>query len=276
MRSGGQAGGRRRQPEQDALPRRRQPRSAAAAECRAPVHLGTARRRQTPRSAELAERVDRSLRNAEELLDGLLDISRLDAGALRPELRTSSRSTKCCAASSNSSPRWPKPADLVAASCADRAGRRKRPPHAASHPAEFRVERAALHPSRRRADRHARRSGAAVRIEVWDSGPGIAPQHLDTIFREFARLDHDSPWGERGLGLGLSICERIARMLGHPLTVRSRVGRGSMFAVSLPRAHADSINAAAPSPRRSPTTSPACTCSASTTTTTSSTACAPC
>src|SRR5690606_5263635 len=94
----------------------------------------------------------------------------------------------------------------------------------------------------------ARRSGAAVRNEVWDPGPGIAPQHLDTIFREFARLDHDSPWGERGLGLGLSICERIARMLGHPLSVRSRVGRGSVFALSLPRARADSINAAAPTP----------------------------
>ena len=56
----------------------------------------------------------------------------------------------------------------------------------------------------------ARRVGAEVRIEVWDSGPGIAEEQRSRIFGEFQRLDRPSPWGEKGLGLGLSICDRIA------------------------------------------------------------------
>ncbi len=196
--------------------------------------------------AELAERVDRSLRSAEELLDGLLDISRLDAGALRPELRRFALDEVLRGIVEQFTPLAEArglslrlvPTQLVVES--DRRMLRRILQNFVSNALRYTHRGGVLI--------GARRSGAAVRIEVWDSGPGIAPQHLDTIFREFARLDHDSPWGERGLGLGLSICERIARMLGHPLTVRSRVGRGSMFALSLPRAHADSINAAPPSP----------------------------
>src|SRR3546814_15095062 len=64
---------------------------------------------------------------------------------------------------------------------------------------------------------------------VWDTGPGIPPHHLQQIFEEFARLDQTSPWGERGLGLGLSICQRISRVLDAPIRVRSQVGHGSVF-----------------------------------------------
>src|SRR5581483_9683507 len=98
----------------------------------------------------------------------------------------------------------------------------------------------------------ARRRGDAVAIEVWDTGPGIAPQHLKAIFDEFQRLDHPSPWGEKGLGLGLAICERIARMLGHRLSVRSRPGRGSVFSIEVPRAAA----AVAPAPVRTRSAAP--------------------
>ena len=65
-----------------------------------------------------------------------------------------------------------------------------------------------------------RRRGGTVSIEVWDTGPGIAHEHLRMIFDEFRRLEQPSPWGEKGLGLGLAICERIARMLDHELERR--------------------------------------------------------
>jgi CheY-like chemotaxis protein len=77
------------------------------------------------------------------------------------------------------------------------------------------------------------RQGRCV-VQVWDTGPGIAEQHRKIIFSEFRGLDRASPWGEKGLGLGLSICDRIARLLGIELTLQSRVGQGSVFAASLP------------------------------------------
>ena len=74
----------------------------------------------------------------------------------------------------------------------------------------------------------ARRRGGRADIEVWDSGPGIPEHHLQQIFEEFQRFEQPSPWGERGLGLGLSICQRVSRVLDHPLGVRSWPGRGSV------------------------------------------------
>jgi CheY-like chemotaxis protein len=58
------------------------------------------------------------------------------------------------------------------------------------------------------------------------------------VFEEFQRLDAQSPWGERGLGLGLSICQRSAALLGHHLQLRSRPGRGSLFELEALRAAA--------------------------------------
>ncbi|MEO6687907.1 MAG: PAS domain-containing hybrid sensor histidine kinase/response regulator [Dokdonella sp.] len=81
-----------------------------------------------------------------------------------------------------------------------------------------------------------RRAGTSLRIEVWDSGPGIPQDQQRRVFEEFRRGTHVSPWGEKGLGLGLAICERMARLLGHRISVRSRPGRGSVFAVELARA----------------------------------------
>jgi Na+/proline symporter/signal transduction histidine kinase/ActR/RegA family two-component response regulator len=80
-----------------------------------------------------------------------------------------------------------------------------------------------------------------LRIEVRDSGPGIAPEQQPRIFDEFRRGSQVSPWGEKGLGLGLSICERMARLLGHRLSVRSQLGHGCVFAVDLPRAQIPAV-----------------------------------
>jgi signal transduction histidine kinase len=73
-----------------------------------------------------------------------------------------------------------------------------------------------------------RRSKAGCRIEVHDSGIGIAPQNMSKIFEAFARLDSSAP---EGLGLGLFIVRHAAVSLGHSVDVRSSEGRGSCFAV---------------------------------------------
>ena len=184
----------------------------------------------------LAERVDASLRAAEDLLDGLLDISRLDAGVLRPE-----------------------PSDFDAAELLRELAAQYAPSAAGRHlqlrvrvPAtplsvrsDRRLLRRALQNFLANALRYTRDGGVllaargragAVELQVWDTGPGIPAHHLEQIFDEFQRFEQPGVGGgERGLGLGLSICQRIARTLDHPLSVRSRVGVGSVFAITVPR-----------------------------------------
>lgn len=74
-----------------------------------------------------------------------------------------------------------------------------------------------------------------VHLQVWDTGPGIDPAMLDDIFREFHRAGVTGDRQDRGLGLGLAIVDRIARLLDHPVRVASRVGRGTVFSVTVPR-----------------------------------------
>jgi len=87
----------------------------------------------------------------------------------------------------------------------------------------------------------------SLRIEVWDTGLGIAEDKQREIFEEFHRLEPQDAGGERGLGLGLAIVERIAQRLGHPLSLRSRPGRGSVFSITVPLGQAARI---APAPPR--------------------------
>jgi signal transduction histidine kinase/CheY-like chemotaxis protein len=79
-----------------------------------------------------------------------------------------------------------------------------------------------------------RRRGAELRVEVWDTGCGIPRERIDEIFVEFQQLGNPQRDRTQGLGLGLAIVRRLARLLGHRLDVRSTPGRGSCFAISLP------------------------------------------
>lgn len=83
----------------------------------------------------------------------------------------------------------------------------------------------------------ARKRGPTLRLEVWDTGPGIPDEAQDLIFREFQRLNARASASE-GMGLGLAIVERACGLLGHPLELHSRVGRGSVFRVTVPLAQA--------------------------------------
>jgi PAS domain S-box-containing protein len=82
-----------------------------------------------------------------------------------------------------------------------------------------------------------RRCGDQLRIEVWDTGPGIGKDNQEEIFEEFRQLDNSSRDQTRGVGLGLSIVARLARRLGHEIGLRSWPERGSVFSVTVPLAH---------------------------------------
>ena len=195
----------------------------------------------------LAERVDASLRAAEELLDGLLDVSRLDAGGLRPAVTDFDAAVLV--------------RELAAQYTPIAAGRGLRlrvhaPP--AWVRSDRRLLRRVLQNFMANALRYTRSGrivlalrlrGEQVELQVWDTGPGIPEHHMQQIFNEFHRYQQPFDWGEQGLGLGLSICQRISRLLGHALDARSQPGRGSMFSITLPRVAAPAV---ATAPRAAP------------------------
>jgi signal transduction histidine kinase/CheY-like chemotaxis protein len=83
-----------------------------------------------------------------------------------------------------------------------------------------------------------RRRGDLVEIQVLDTGPGIPADQQAMVFEEFVQLQNPARDRTQGLGLGLAIVRRTTELLGHPLRLVSRPGRGSMFSVTVPKAGA--------------------------------------
>ncbi|WP_439537964.1 ATP-binding response regulator [Methyloversatilis sp.] len=91
-----------------------------------------------------------------------------------------------------------------------------------------------------------------LRFEVWDTGMGIAPDDQARIFEEFVQLANAERDRRKGLGLGLSIVQRLAALLGHPVSLSSRPGRGTVFRVDVPMGRAPVVRVAAARVERSP------------------------
>lgn len=91
-----------------------------------------------------------------------------------------------------------------------------------------------------------RDGGRKLQIDVWDTGIGISPQDQAQVFKEFYQVGNVARSRDLGMGLGLSIVQRTAALLGHPVALRSRVGRGTRVSLTLPTAAPD-----AQSPRES-------------------------
>lgn len=93
-----------------------------------------------------------------------------------------------------------------------------------------------------------RRTAAGIRIDVYDTGVGIPTDKQTIVFQEFKRLDARPSFKGTSLGLGLAIVEKIGRVLEHPITLHSSVGKGSRFSITLPYAQTHSL-VATPSPK---------------------------
>jgi signal transduction histidine kinase len=196
---------------------------------------------------ELVGNVDASLEAVEEILGALLDISRLDTGAMKPELEGFRVDALFRQLEVDFAPlARAKGLDLkfVPTALAVRSDRRLLRRLLANL-----VSNAIKYTPKGRVLVGCRRRGARVRIDVYDTGIGIPKSKRQLIFGEFKRLDEGAQVA-RGLGLGLSIVERIARVLEHKVELASEVGRGSHFAVRVPQAPALAAERAARAPAR--------------------------
>jgi len=179
----------------------------------------------------LVQNIDSSLESVEAILGAVLDISRLDTGAMKPQLASFALNDLLQRVVTDFAPVARErnlkftvmPTSVYVRS--DPNLLRRLIQNLVSNAIKYTREGRVLVGVRRRGDK--------VIIQVIDTGIGIPTSKFRTVFREFARLEEGARTAS-GLGLGLSIVDRIARVLKHPVDIASRAGKGTEFRVELP------------------------------------------
>ena len=205
------------------------------------------RQRSGDEDARLVGNIDASLDAVEEIFGALLDISRLDTGAMKPEIHSFRIDDLLRQLEVEFTPMARERGlklDFVQCKLAvtsDRRLLRRLLQNLISNAIKYTVKGRVLV--------GCRRQGGNLRIDVYDTGLGIPQSQKRIIFREFHRLTEGAKVA-RGLGLGLSIVERIARVLGHKVDLHSAVGRYSHFSVEVPLSAVADGDVAQPAPAR--------------------------
>ena len=185
-----------------------------------------------PKAEGLVRSVSTSLDDVENLLGTLVDISKLDAGVIKPDitafdlrdlLNNIAREFRQMATAEGLE------LDFVASSAVVSSDSQL----LARILRNF-LTNAIRYTGMGRILLGCRRQKDAVLIQVWDTGPGIPKDKLTEIFQEFKRIRPSGAQADKGLGLGLAIVDKISRMLGHEVTLHSREGVGSVFSVRVP------------------------------------------
>ena len=197
--------------------------------------------------AQLVSNVDASLEAVEEILGALLDISRLDSGALRPEISTFRLDELMRQLEVEFAPMAREKGlqlDFVVSTRSLRSDRRL-----LRRLLQNLISNAIKYTPQGRVLIGCRLGSAKLRLDVYDTGLGIPKSKQRAIFQEFHRLDQGAKVA-RGLGLGLSIVERIARVLDHSVALESKPGRGSHFSVTVPLAPPVPVDTKSSKPQR--------------------------
>jgi signal transduction histidine kinase len=223
--------------------------AAASHDLRQPLHAvgffaaALSGRVSDPEVRDLINSINASVEALENLFNALLDISKLDAGVVEPSVSAFGLEAMLTRLRQEFEP------DAFGSALQLRV--RVRPLRVYSDPVLLeRILRNLIS----NAIRYTRRGGVlvgcrlrgrVVSIEVWDTGVGIPEAELERIFEEFYQIrNHSSPREQGlGLGLGLAITRRLCDLLRHPLTLRSRVGHGTVFRLDVPRARGDALEA---------------------------------
>ncbi|MBR1283577.1 hybrid sensor histidine kinase/response regulator [Bradyrhizobium sp. AUGA SZCCT0177] len=191
--------------------------------------------------SRLVENIDDSLEAIEEILGALLDISRLDAGAMTTSITSFKMADLMRSLEIEFAPiARAKGLKLTFVPCSlpvesDRALLRRLLQNFISNAIKYTPRGRVLVGCRRR--------GQTLQIGIYDTGVGIPVQKRGEIFKEFHRLEQGARIA-RGLGLGLSIVERLARVLNHGIALGANAGGGSVFSVTVPVAKAVNYTAA--------------------------------
>jgi len=212
--------------------------AAASHDLRQPLHalgLWVAQLREPLGGAErqrLTERIAAAVGEMNDLFNGLLDVSKLDAGILSPDLTEFpiagllaklARTFRQTAHEKGLSLRvFPARAWVRS----DRLLLERILLNLVSNAVRYTSRGGVLVGCRRRGER--------LRVEVWDTGPGIRENHQQYIFDEFYQIPDPDRDRRGGLGLGLAIVDRFRRLLDHPIALRSRPGKGSCFSIEVP------------------------------------------
>ncbi|MBY0430116.1 MAG: HAMP domain-containing histidine kinase, partial [Rhodospirillales bacterium] len=187
-----------------------------------------------PKNCQLVGKAIQALEGGESLLNALLDISTLEAGTVEPEVRDFRVWVLLDQLTQEFDSQALKKGlvlHMVPSSLMIRSD-----PVLLARIVRNLMSNALRHSRRGRILLGVRRIAGGARIEVWDTGPGIPPDKLQVIFEDFYQLDNPERDRTKGLGIGLSIVERTAHLLGHGVAVRSILGKGSMFAITVPLA----------------------------------------
>lgn len=224
--------------------------AAASHDLRQPIHalglyLGALRQRPLDSDAnDIAQRMDGSLGALDTMFNALLDISRMDAGVVLPQPSAFDLEAMLRRLVEEFAAQATQRGLRLSVRIAVAARRRN------AYTDSLLLERV-LRNLIGNAVKYTRVGGVLVssrprgrgtwRIEVWDSGPGIPEVERERVFDEFYQVGNPERDRRSGLGLGLSIVRRIARLLGLPLTLRSRPGHGSRFGIDVPATDAVAV-----------------------------------
>ena len=212
--------------------------AAASHDLRQPVHalgLFVSAAKQSTTEAErrlINERIEEAVGSLAALFDSLLDVSRLDAGLLQPQIRDVALVPILQKLATEYAPEADEKKLQFRMHCADLAIR--------TDPLLFeRIIRNFVTNALRYTNSGGilvacRKRGAFARVEVWDTGIGIAPEKQVQVFEEFYQIGNPERDRRNGVGLGLAIVKRVAALLQHSIHVASRVGQGSRFSIDVP------------------------------------------
>ncbi len=214
--------------------------AAASHDLRQPMHalglfVGELQNKlETPEQRKIADKVEESVEAMSSLLNSLLDISKLDAGIVTPQIQAVDVEAMVKRLVQDYIPLAQRKSITLRAHCVE----------AAVQSDPVLLERILLNllgnairytPPNGTVLLACRRRGDHLRIEVRDNGIGIPQEEQQNVFREFVQLANNARDRSKGIGLGLAIVDRLTKLLKHPLTLRSAPNRGSTFAVTIPR-----------------------------------------
>lgn len=184
------------------------------------------------KSLAIVEKLEDSIEAMREQFNALLDISKLDAGVVRPTFRHFQLSSLLTVLRDEYAQQAEAKGLKFKSNCEDVAVYSD--PGLLDSVLRNLVVNAIYHTYAGQVTINCHRSESVVRIEVVDTGPGIEERYLEDIFQEFFQINNPERDREHGLGLGLSVVRRITSLLECPLHVHSTVGKGSTFSIDIP------------------------------------------